>query len=100
MLCQVGIDPHVVTIQPVQQAAVALEQVIEKVDRFFKHRAAQGVVEAGKSFAVYAVVLFESSEVQPLTTELDGPGSRTLIRDHPLQLLDQGCLVAQFARPR
>ena len=93
---QVRIDKRVFRFHEIEHRRIVLNNIHAEPNRLLKHRLSQRVGKARKSISIHAVVLFESPEIQPVTSEVGRETSGTWILQHPTGFRDHGIVIVQF----
>ena len=60
------IDKRIIAEQQVKNRAIIPHQIEEKLDRFFKHRLPQIVVELWEPLPIDRVVFFKAPKIEPV----------------------------------
>src|SRR5438552_2741381 len=95
---QDGLYKCVVRVKEIEDGTVLLDEIEEEVDRFFEHGFAQVVIEAFKTLAVDAVVLFETAEIEPIAAELCDEAEDAIVVEHPASLGQENFRFVKVAR--
>src|SRR5262245_49657278 len=96
MFGQPLIQESVVRVQQIEEAAVLVQNALNKEFGLAAERLPQSLVEVWEDVGVRRDGL-KISEVQPLPAEVADEGLRARVVEHPAGLLSQDELVFQFA---
>src|SRR5215207_2462334 len=81
-----GIYESVVAVQEIEHGPILAHQIDEEADGLFEHGGTQRIVEGGEAFAIDAVVLFETAEIEPMARELHGEVANARTLEHSSRL--------------